>query len=110
VLYLIWKDPWMSVARDTYVSRTLAVVGWDTEPRECARRYPVVDLERETAGVDRVLLSTEPYMFDRRHVDELGRLLGGRPVNLIDGEMTSWYGPRAIEGFRYLTQLRRSLT
>ena len=109
VLYLIWKDPWMSVARDTYVSRTLATMGWDTEPAECERRYPVVDLEREAAGVDRVLLSTEPYSFGRRHVDELGLVLGGRPVNLIDGEMTSWYGLRAIEGFSYLAQLRRSL-
>ena len=29
VLYLIWKDPWMSVASDTYIARTLALVGWD---------------------------------------------------------------------------------
>ncbi len=109
VLYLIWKDPWMSVARDTYVSRTLGAVGWDTEPRECLSRYPVVDLEREAASVDRVLLSTEPYSFGPRHLDELGQLPGGRPVHLIDGEMTSWYGPRAIEGFRYLAAMRRSL-
>lgn len=109
VLYLIWRDPWMSVARDTYVSRTLGAVGWDTEPHECRSRYPVVDLEFEAASVDRVLLSTEPYSFGPRHVEELGRLLGGRPVDLIDGEMTSWYGPRAIEGFRYLATLRRAL-
>jgi hypothetical protein len=109
VLYLIWKDPWMSVASDTYVSRTLAAVGWDTMPDECERRYPVVDLEREAAGVDRVLLSTEPYSFGQPHVAQLGQLLAGKPVTLIDGEMTSWYGPRAIEGFSYLAALRTSL-
>jgi hypothetical protein len=27
----------------------------------------------------------------------------------IDGEMTSWYGPRAIEGLRYLVRLRETL-
>ena len=31
------------------------------------------------------------------------------PVHLIDGEMTSWYGPRAIAGMDYLARLRRSL-
>jgi hypothetical protein len=27
---------------------------------------------------------------------------GGAEVSLIDGEMTSWYGSRAIRGLRYL--------
>ena len=26
VLYLIWRDPWMTVSSDTYISRTLALV------------------------------------------------------------------------------------
>ena len=30
----------------------------------------------------------------------------GKPAQLIDGEMTSWYGARAIAGMRYLAQLR----
>ena len=28
----------------------------------------------------------------------------GAKVSLIDGEMTSWYGSRAIEGLRYLAE------
>ena len=32
VLYLIWKKPWMTVSRDTYVSRMLALVNWSTVP------------------------------------------------------------------------------
>ena len=32
VLYLIWKDPWMTVSRDTYVSRMLALFGLQTLP------------------------------------------------------------------------------
>jgi hypothetical protein len=31
------------------------------------------------------------------------------PVTLIDGEMTSWYGARAIAGLDYLAQMRRDL-
>ena len=29
----------------------------------------------------------------------------GKPVQLVDGEMISWYGSRAIAGCRYLRQL-----
>ena len=45
VLYLIWKDPWMAVASDTYIARTLAYVGWNVTipPGGCWRaRYPVI--------------------------------------------------------------------
>ena len=32
VLYLIWREPWMSVARDTYIARMLDTVHWQTLP------------------------------------------------------------------------------
>ena len=32
VLYLIWRDPWMAVSPDTYISRTLALVNWRDAP------------------------------------------------------------------------------
>ena len=57
------------------------------------------------AGVERVLLPSEPYAFSDRHLDEVGRL-AQRPVTRIDGEMVSWYGSRAIPGLRYLAALR----
>ena len=107
VLYLIWKDPWMSVSRDTYIARTLAAVGWDSVPEIAEARYPVIDIAAMAAAADRVLLSTEPYRFGATHVADLTARLQGKPVTLIDGEMTSWYGPRAIPGFAYLARLRR---
>ncbi len=55
VLYLIWRDPWMTVSRDTYISRTLALVGWETFPAGAGDRYPEVDLVAAAACVDRVL-------------------------------------------------------
>ena len=123
VLYLIWKSPWMTVSRDTYVSRTLAVVGWDTVKIESKDRYPKIDLTLELVSrVDRVLLSSEPYAFRERHLDEVRQTLAAADhffvptareaaespvtVSLIDGEMTSWYGSRAIEGMKYLSRLR----
>jgi ABC-type Fe3+-hydroxamate transport system substrate-binding protein len=112
VLYLIWRKPWMTVARDTYISRTLALVNWHTVPHDAADRYPAVALDSATlANADVVLFSSEPYMFRERHVAEARTMpeLRGRRVALIDGEMTSWYGSRAIAGLEYLPRFRRAL-
>ncbi|MGH6885640.1 MAG: helical backbone metal receptor, partial [Geminicoccales bacterium] len=100
VLYLIWKNPWMTVSRDTYISRTLALFGLRTVPMEAAQRYPELADLRGVAA-DLVLLSSEPYRFRERHLAEVAGLTG-KPALLVDGEMTSWYGPRAIAGFDYL--------
>ena len=97
----------MSVAPDTYISRTLATVGWDTVPEGATPRYPEVDPGVLGGQVDRLLLSSEPYRFGDGEVAELRAMLPTADIRLIDGEMTSWYGPRAIEGLACLAVLRR---
>src|SRR3990172_3927173 len=112
VIYLIWRKPWMTVSRDTYISRTLANVNWHTVPETAADRYPEIAFdEAMLAGVDVVLASSEPFPFRARDVDALRALpeLRGRAIALVDGEMTSWYGSRAIAGLEYLPQFRRAL-
>jgi ABC-type Fe3+-hydroxamate transport system substrate-binding protein len=113
VLYLIWKSPWMTVARDTYISRMLATIGWDTYEAKSDARYPAFNLTAERLkDVDLVLLSSEPYSFRERHCVEILDMLptGSRTrVALIDGSMTSWYGSRAIQGLAYLRDFRRNL-
>lgn len=112
-LYLIWREPWMTVAADTYIARTLARIGWQV-PHPAggwsgAARYPAIaerDLPAAIAGVDRVLLSSEPFMFRETHAAELRGRFPAANVALIDGAMTSWYGSRAIAGLRYLRELR----
>jgi ABC-type Fe3+-hydroxamate transport system substrate-binding protein len=101
VLYLIWKDPWMTVSRDTYISRTLRLIGMQTVP-ESELRYPELQDLRQVEA-DLVLVSSEPYRFREAHRLEISGLTG-KPALLIDGEMTSWYGPRAIAGLAYLEQ------
>ena len=109
VLYLIWREPWMTVARSTYISAMLAVVGWQTVPDADEPRYPAFEWDAPwLAGVARVFLSSEPYRFRDNHLAEVAAA-SGRPAALIDGEMASWYGSRAVAGLRYLTQLRRTL-
>lgn len=108
VLYIIWKDPWMTISGDTYIARTLASVGWD-HVEVGSERYPTFALE-QIAGFDvgRVFLSSEPYAFRERDVEYLNQQLSAAKaiVSLIDAEMTSWYGSRAIEGMRYMAKFR----
>lgn len=110
VLYLIWREPWMTVGRDTYISAMLAEVGWHTLPATDVGRYPQLDWQAPwLASAARVFAPTEPYRFTDAHLAEIGVLAGGRPATLIDGEMASWYGSRAAAGLRYLAALRRRL-
>lgn len=110
-LYLIWRGPWMTVARDTYISRMLATVGWQTLPAQQggpsgAARYPVVDPGAPwLAEVDELLLSSEPYRFRERHLAEAQALAPRARARLVDGELLSWYGPRAARGLAYLRGL-----
>lgn len=109
VLYLIWKKPWTTVSRDTYVSRTLGLFGLHTLPVSAGARYPEISLEETwLKDVESVLLSSEPYRFQQKHLDEISSALG-KPARLIDGEMTSWYGSRAIRGLRYLAEYSATL-
>jgi ABC-type Fe3+-hydroxamate transport system substrate-binding protein len=107
VLYLIWREPWMTVAPETYIAQTLALFNWRTQPTTAADRYPEIELAAFAGKVDRVLLSSEPYHFHERHMDEVAAAIPGAQVSLIDGEMTSWYGSRAILGLRYLDDYTR---
>jgi ABC-type Fe3+-hydroxamate transport system substrate-binding protein len=112
VLYLIWKAPWMTVSRDTYIADMLARVGLNTLAPPSERRYPEIDWSTlPAARADLVLFSSEPYRFRERDALAFAREHGLPPsrCRTIDGEMTSWYGPRAIEGLGYLSRLRESL-
>lgn len=111
VLYLIWRQPWMTVARDTYISRLLACVGWQTLPAQeggehGAARYPTLRGDEPwLRSVREVLLSSEPYAFKAEHVAAAQALCPQARVRLVDGERLSWYGPRTTAGLRYLREL-----
>lgn len=112
VLYLIWKDPWMSIGCDTFIAHMLRTVAMRSVVLDAEPRYPAIDDPSiDAQGARVVLLSSEPYRFRERHRAALQRAAGGRGplVATIDGEMTSWYGARAIDGLNYLTGYRDAL-
>ena len=113
VLYLIWRKPWMGINRDTYIARMLALVGWETVPAECEVRYPELEINKALLdAADLILFSSEPYRFLPEDLESFACDYDCplEKLRLIDGEMTSWYGSRAIQGLRYMGQLAREIS
>ncbi|MEK9719712.1 MAG: helical backbone metal receptor, partial [Quisquiliibacterium sp.] len=112
VLYLIWRAPWMTVSPDTYIARMLALAGLVAVAPDTGKRYPEFDFEQFGADrFDALLLSSEPYRFGQLHLEQLAAdpRVRRRPAMLVDGQMLSWYGSRAIAGLRYLRAMRTEL-
>ena len=112
VLYLIWRDPWMTISPDTYISRTLALLGWRTIPMQSSAttRYPAINIDEQLLNtIDLVLFSSEPYSFTQEDIRQFAHdyAIAEDKLTLIDGEMTSWYGSRAIQGLTYLAEFTK---
>ena len=102
--YLIWREPWMSVNADTFVSALLADAGGRNVFATRTDRYPTITPdELRAADPDVVLLSTEPFPFKPSYADELATLSGiaRDRMSIVDGEMLSWHGSRTPAGIDY---------
>jgi ABC-type Fe3+-hydroxamate transport system substrate-binding protein len=107
----IWRGPYMTVNRDTYVHDMLWTCGGDNVFAENPTRYPTVTLDDvRDAAPDVILLPDEPYRFRAVHRNDFAALTtvpavrAGR-IRLVDGKLLSWYGPRIAEAFERLPAL-----
>jgi len=111
VFYPIWRQPWMSINRDTYAHDMLAVCGGENIFGRSEARYPEVTLaEVARAAPEVILLPDEPYRFRGVHVRDFDAFrdmpaVSGHRVHLIDGKLATWYGPRIAEALRVLPSL-----
>lgn len=107
--YMIWRKPWMAVAGNTFIDDVLTRIGFGNAFAGLSR-YPEVSLARlQKAQPDVVMLSSEPFPFAARHIDEVSRALPDARVVLVDGEMFSWYGSRLSLAPAYFQSLLRQL-
>lgn len=110
VSYLIWKNPYMTVGGDTFINDLLSKAGFQNVFAQ-RHRYPEISVEDiRNSGAKMVLLSSEPFPFQQKHIDELQDQLPGMIIKLVDGEMFSWYGSRLMEAAGYLKKLRDLFT
>lgn len=105
VAYLIWNNPYMVAADKTFIHTMLQMAGFDNifEDKE---RYPSISSEELAAAQpDCIFLSSEPYPFKTKHLNELRIICPNATVQLVDGELFSWYGNRLLLAARYLMEL-----
>jgi len=103
--YLIWNKPFMTAGGDTFISSMMDCAGFKNV-FEDLKRYPEVTaamiLERHP---EVIILSSEPYPFKEKHLEEFSRTFEGSSVVLADGEMFSWYGSRLQHAPAYFRKL-----
>jgi iron complex transport system substrate-binding protein len=106
--YLIWRDPWMTVNDDTFVSAMLALPGGINVFGGLPERYPIISADEiRDADPELVLLSSEPFPFADRHATEL-EVATGLPRErfmFADGELLSWHGSRTPAGIDYAERI-----
>lgn len=107
--YLIWKDPYMAAGAGTFIHAMMQLMGLDNVMAN-QERYPTIDCsELKERGTELILLSSEPYPFQQKHIDELQILFPQTKLMTVNGEMFSWYGSRMLLAGAYFQQLRNEL-
>ncbi|MGY6520857.1 MAG: ABC transporter substrate-binding protein [Mongoliitalea sp.] len=92
-VYLIWNNPMMGVGPQTFIHDMLGRAGFENVMTKS--RYPEITLEELKAlSPDFLFLSSEPFPFKQKHIDEFAAQLPQTCIQLVDGEMFSWYGSR----------------
>ncbi len=103
--YMIWRDPYMTVGGDTFISDMMQRCGFENMFQKL-NRYPEITIEKlREMNCELLLLSSEPYPFKEEHLSEIQAQLPDTKVILADGEMFSWYGSRLLEATAYFKTL-----
>ncbi|CAN5673725.1 helical backbone metal receptor [soil metagenome] len=107
--YLIWRNPYMTIGGDTFINNMLKRCGlWNVfEPQQ---RYPEINLEQlKERNVQLILLSSEPYPFKEKHIEEIRTVLHDAKILMVDGEIFSWYGSRLLYAAHYFKELMNKI-
>lgn len=109
VAYFIWRKPYMSVGRDTFIHSMLSYAGFENV-FSSQYRYPGLNAETlKKADPDLIFLSSEPYPFSEKHADEFKVICPNAKIILVDGEYFSWYGSRLLGAVEYFKSLREKI-
>ena len=107
-LYLIWREPYMAAGKNTFIDDMLKRCGFKNVVEES--RYPEISVNTlQLLNPELILLSSEPYPFKQKHIDELQSSCPNSKIMLVDGELFSWYGSRLLKSVSYFKSLVSSL-
>lgn len=109
VAYFIWRKPFMVAGKHTFIDEMLRVAGFQNVFSH-KNRYPEISLDELAAEQPEViLLSSEPYPFSEKHFEPFREVCPHARIQLVDGEMFSWYGSRLVHSAAYFRKLRKTL-
>lgn len=103
VAYMIWKNPYMTIGGDTFISRILEELGFENLFKNQIR-YPEVQLE-DLKEADLIFLSSEPFPFQEKHIAEIKEVCQNQKIKIVDGEAFSWYGTHLAKCGEYYRKL-----
>ncbi|HOX83586.1 MAG TPA: helical backbone metal receptor [Chryseolinea sp.] len=104
-LYLIWRKPWMGTATNTFIHSLLDHLGLQNILDQQSRYPELTEAEIHFLQPDYIFLSSEPYPFREKHIEELQSISPSSKIILVDGEMFSWYGSRMLKAIPYFNSL-----
>src|SRR6185369_14929294 len=107
----IWRKPYMTFRRETYIGDVLARAGCDNVfgDREGPDFFEVTIEEILAAAPELVVLPDEPYVFEPKHAEELRAAGVAAKTLLVDGKDLAWYGPRIPAALKRLSEAVRGL-
>ncbi|MFY8022166.1 MAG: ABC transporter substrate-binding protein [Bacteroidia bacterium] len=106
IAYIIWNEPLMAAGHDTFINEMLVKCGFENVLLQKDSRYPETNInELNELGAEFVLLSSEPYPFADKHIQQFKNDGLKAEVILVDGELFSWYGSRLKYSANYFKQL-----
>lgn len=109
LLYLIWNNPFMSVGNDTFIHNMLTLCSYENVCRNL-QRYPEISSEKIAhLKPDIIFLSSEPFPFKQKHINELKAISPASKIMLVNGAFFSWYGSRLVNAPVYFEQLQKQL-
>lgn len=99
--YFIWKNPYLCAGSDTFIDAMLQACSFQNVFSNLSR-YPEINLQKlEQMQPEVILLSSEPYPFKEADKAHLQKICPGSKIQLVDGEMFSWYGSRLLKSPAY---------
>ena len=104
VSYFIWNNPYMVAGNNTFINEMLKICGFKNVFEEA--RYPEINAKQlAEAKPELILLSSEPYPFKEKHIQEFKEICPNAKIHIVDGELFSWYGSRLLQAPAYFGQL-----
>ena len=99
----IWKQPWMTINKETFIHSLIEFCGGKNIFAEKKERYPQITMDEiKQSNPNIVLLPDEPYKFETEDKVELEKEF--KEVLLIDGTF-HWYSFRMIWSLQLLFEL-----